>query len=224
MANARMRFLGRDDIDRIHSTALKTLEEVGVLVHSEEVSDLLLEAGANRAKDERRITISEDVVKEALASAPKTILLASADGDHDITIPSGDGSLYVANGGEGVRMVDLITGETRPSRSADLRNFAKLIDALPQVDFYWAMVGALEEPPATKEVAEMKISLEWTSKHIQMGAITADQARKMIQMAAVLTNGPDSLAKRPIISAVQCPISPLAFEKGLVEAQVEFSR
>ncbi|MGB2825596.1 MAG: trimethylamine methyltransferase family protein, partial [Thermoplasmata archaeon] len=141
MANARMRFLGSDDIDRIHSTALRTLEEVGVLVHSEEVSNLLLETGADRAKDGRRITISEDVVKEALASAPKTIFLASADGDHDITIPSGDGSLYVANGGEGVRMVDLITGETRPSGSADLRNFAKLIDALPQVDFYWSMVG-----------------------------------------------------------------------------------
>ncbi|MGB2581870.1 MAG: trimethylamine methyltransferase family protein [Thermoplasmata archaeon] len=224
MANARMRFLGRDDIERIHSTALKTLEEVGVLVHSEEVNSLLLEAGAGKSRDGSRTIIPEDLVKDALASAPKTILLASADGDHDITIPSGDGTLYVANGGEGVRMVDLITGETRPSQSSDLRNFAKLIDALPQVDFYWSMVGALEEPPATKEVVEMKISMEWTSKHIQMGAITASQARKMIQMAAVLTNGPDNLAKRPIISAVQCPISPLAFEKGLVEAQVEFSR
>ncbi len=225
MANARMRFLGRDDIDRIYSTALKTLEEVGVHVHSEEVSNLLLEvAGATRTKDGRRITISEDVVKEALASAPKKILLASADGDHDITIPSEDGTLYVANGGEGVRMVDLITGETRPSESSDLRNFAKLIDALPQVDFCWGMVGALEEPPATKEVVELKISLEWTSKHVQTGATTADQARKMVQMASVLTNGPDNLAKRPIISAVQCPISPLAFEKGLVEAQVEFAR
>jgi trimethylamine--corrinoid protein Co-methyltransferase len=68
------------------------------------------------------------------------------------------------------------------------------------------------------------ISFEWTSKHIQMGAITADQAKKMLQMAAVLTNGPESLAKRPILSAVQCPISPLTFEKGLTEAQVEFAR
>lgn len=219
-----MRFLGNEEIERIHSTALRILGEVGVLVHSDEVCDLLLGAGAERAEDGRRITISEDVVRAALASAPKTILLASADGDHDITIPSRDGDLYVANGGEGVRMVDLITGETRPSGSPDLRNFAKLIDALPQIDFYWAMVGALEEPSATKEVVEMKISLEWTSKHIQMGATTADQARKMIQMAAILTNGPENLAKRPIISAVQCPISPLTFEKGLVEAQVEFAR
>ena len=132
MANARMRFLGRDDIERIHSTALKTLEEVGVLVHSEEVNGLLLEAGACKSRDGSRTVIPEDVVKDALASAPKTIMLASADGDHDITIPAGDGSLYVANGGEGIRMVDLITGETRPSGSADLRNFAKLSMPFPR--------------------------------------------------------------------------------------------
>ena len=43
-------------------------------------------------------------------------------------------------------------------------------------------------------------------------------------MASVLTDGEDNLAKRPIMSSVQCPISPLTFEKGLVEAQVEFAR
>lgn len=224
MANARMHFLGKEDIERIHSSALRILEQVGVLVHSEDVSELLLEAGADGAKGGRRITISEDVVKEALTSAPKTVLLASRDGEHDVRIPSDDGRLFVANGGEGVRMVDLVTGETRPSESADLRNFAKLVDALPQVDFFWPMVGAIEEPTATKEVAELKISFEWTSKHIQMGAITKEQAIKMLRMGASLTNGPESLAKRPIFSAVQCPISPLTFEKGLAEAQVEFAR
>lgn len=224
MASARMRFLGKEDIERIHSTALRILGEVGVLVHSESVSQILMDAGAGKTEDGRRITIPEDIVKMALQSAPRRVLMASMDGEHDITIPSDEGRLYVANGGEGVRMVDLVTGESRPSGSADLRNFAKLVDALPQVDFFWPMVGALEEPAATKEVTELMISFEWTSKHIQMGAITADQAKKMLQMAAVLTNGPESLAKRPILSAVQCPISPLTFEKGLTEAQVEFAR
>jgi trimethylamine--corrinoid protein Co-methyltransferase len=219
-----MRFLGKEDIERIHTTALRILGEVGVLIHSDGVNDILVDAGAEKTKDGHRTIIPEDVVKAALQSAPKRVLMASMDGEHDITIPSGDGRLYVANGGEGVRMVDLLTGETRPSGSGDLRNFAKLVDALPQVDFFWPMVGALEEAAISKEVTELRISLEWTSKHIQMGAITADQARKMLRMASVLTNGQESLAKRPIISAVQCPISPLAFEKGLTEAQVEFAK
>ena len=219
-----MRFLAKDDIERIHATALKILAEVGVLIHSDAVKGMLAEVGAGETEDGRRVVIQEDLVKEALKSAPKRVLLASTDGKNDILIPSDDKRLYVANGGEGVQMVDMLSGETRPSTSANLREFAKLVDALPQVDFFWPMVGALEEPATVKEVKELKISLEWTSKHIQMGAITADQARKMIRMGSVLTNGPDNLAKRPIFSAVQCPISPLAFEKGLIEAQVEFSK
>jgi trimethylamine--corrinoid protein Co-methyltransferase len=224
MANARMRFLAKEDIERIHATALRVLEEVGVLVHSESVTDLLVNAGAGRSKDGRRLTLSEDVVKTALHNAPKRVLLASMDGEHDIAIPSDEGRLYVANGGEGVRMVDLVTGESRPASSSDLRNFAKLVDALPQVDFFWPMVGALEQPATTKEVMELRLAFEWTTKHIQMGAITAQQARKMIRMGEVLSNGPERLAKRPIFSAVQCPISPLTFEHGLAEAQVEFAK
>ncbi len=224
MAYARMRFLAKDEIERIHGTALKILAEVGVLIHSDAVKGMLAEAGAGETEDGRRTLIPEELVTEALKGAPKRVLLASADGKNDILIPSGDQRLYVANGGEGVKMVDMLSGETWPSSSANLRDFAKLVDALPQVDFFWPMVGALEEPAAVKEVKELKVSLEWTSKHIQMGAITADQARKMVRMGSVLTNGPDNLAKRPIFSAVQCPISPLTFEKGLVEAQVEFSK
>ena len=224
MACGRVRFLAKDEKERIHATALKILDKVGVQVHSDAVKGLLVEAGAGETGDGRRVTIPAELVKDALRSAPKRVLLASADGENDIRIPSDDQRLYVANGGEGVRMVDLLTGETRPSSSANLRDFAKMVEALPQVDFFWPMVGALEEPAAIKEVKELKISFEWTSKHIQMGAITADQARKMLRMGSVLTNGPDNLAKRPIFSAVQCPISPLAFEKGLVEAQVEFAK
>lgn len=219
-----MRFLGKEEIERIYDTAIRVLDEVGVLVHSESVNEMLIGAGAIRAKDGRRTTIPEDIVKSSLNSAPKKVLMASLDGEHDIRIPSDDGRLYVANGGEGVRMVNLLTGDTRPSGSSDLRNFAKLVDALPQVDFFWPMVGALEEPARIKEAAELKMAFEWSSKHSQMGAITADQARKMLRMGAVLMNGPENLEKRPIFSAVQCPISPLTFERGLTEAQVEFAK
>jgi trimethylamine--corrinoid protein Co-methyltransferase len=46
----------------------------------------------------------------------------------------------------------------------------------------------------------------------------------MIDLAALLVGGKEGLAKRPIFSCTQCPISPLSFEAGLSEAQVEFAR
>ena len=223
MARAKISFLDGAEISRVHATALRLLDEVGVLVHSEAVCGMLEGAGGRRAKDGVRILIPEDVVNAALSAAPKSILLAARDESQNIVIPD-DGRLYVANGGEGVQMVNLITGDRKPSTSADLRNFAILVDAMPQIDFFWPMVGALEQPARIKEVVELRTALEWTTKHVQSGAITAEQARDMIRVASVLTDGEENLAKRPIISAVQCPISPLTFEKGLVEAQVEFAR
>ena len=43
-------------------------------------------------------------------------------------------------------------------------------------------------------------------------------------MASLIVGGEEELKKRPIISMVACPLAPLSFEKGIIEAQVEFAR
>jgi trimethylamine--corrinoid protein Co-methyltransferase len=224
MAKAGLRFLDNTEIERVYTTALRILEEVGVKIRSDEVNRLIEEHGATRSDDGTRMLISEDLVKSALRDAPKSVLMAGLDPSHDIRIPSEKRRMFVANGGEGVSLVNMVTGDRRPTRTEDLRDFAILVESLPQVDFFWPMVGALEQPNEIKEIVELKTSFEWTTKHIQMGAISAKQAETMLDMAALLTDGPEGLAKRPIFSAVQCPISPLSFEKGLIEAQVVFAR
>jgi trimethylamine--corrinoid protein Co-methyltransferase len=224
MAKARLRFLDDTEIERVYTTALRILEEVGVKIHSDDVNRMLEEHGGTKSEDGARMLISEDLVKSALDDAPKSVLLAGVDPSHDIRIPDENHRMFVANGGEGVSLVNMVSGERRPTRTADLRDFAILVESLPQIDFFWPMVGALEQPNEIKEVMELKTSLEWTTKHVQMGAITAKQAKTMLDMLALLTDGPEGLAKRPIFSVVQCPISPLSFEKGLIEAQVVFAR
>ena len=221
MARGRMSFLDGSEIQRIHGTTMRILSEVGVLIHSPRVRDMVEGAGATRSKDGRRTLVPEDVVKSALAGADRSVLLASRDGKHDIRIPSG--RLHVANGGEGVFVKDLVTGESRPSNSDHLRDFAILVNELPELDFFWPMVGALEQPVRLKGTVELKTSLMFTTKHVQAMATDADEARLMAELAAVFTGGPEGLEERPIVSAVQCPISPLTFEKGLAEAQVELA-
>jgi trimethylamine--corrinoid protein Co-methyltransferase len=216
--------MGEEEIERIHRTSLRILAEVGISVHSDDVRRSLMDYGASASADGRRVLISEDVVGSALSSAPRSLLLAGRVPDHDLRIPSGTRGPYVANGGEGVYVRDLVTGEQRPSSAEDLSRFANLVDRLPQVDFFWPMVGAIEQPPHVKEVMEFKVCLDSTSKHIQIGAISATQAEKMVAIGSAVLGGPEELAKRPVFSVVQCPISPLTFEKGLVEAQAVFAR
>ncbi len=222
MAAGRLKFMGDEEVDRLHETSMRILAEVGVSIHSDEVRKELVGYGATENRG--RLLISEDLVRSALSSAPKSLLLAGRVPEHDLRIPRQTGGPYVANGGEGVYVKDLVTGEQRPSSGEDLVRFANLVDRLPQVDYLWPMVGAIEQPPEIKEVAELRMCLDSTSKHIQIGAISATQAKKMVAIASEVVGGYEELAERPIFSVVQCPISPLTFEKGLVEAQAVFAR
>lgn len=220
MARGKLQFLREDEIRAIHDTSIRVLEEVGIVLNSPDVTKSVVDAGGRVSNG--RVLIPWELVKKSLSSAPKSILLASRDGEHDMRIPSQN--LYAANGGEGVFVKDLVSSERRPSNVDDVRDFTRLVQILPQLDFCWLMVGAIEQPTEIKGLVEMKTMWEQTSKHIQGGAMSLEEARATIEMASILAGGPDQLAKRPILSAVQCPFSPLKFEKGLAEAQAEYSR
>jgi len=223
MAKGKLEFLTSTEIRRIHDTSIRVLEEVGVVVHSEVVTKMLVDSGAMLSKDGKRIHMPQELVKSALAHAPKSILLATRDGKGDMGIPDHN-RLHVSNGGEGVYIKEMLTGATRPSTLEDVQNFTVIIESLPQVDFAWGMVGALDLPPDLKNIAEFKTGLENTRKHFQGGASDAEEAREMIALASILTDGPENLKKNPIFSGTECPISPLTFEGGLAEAQVEFAK
>jgi trimethylamine--corrinoid protein Co-methyltransferase len=207
----------------VNGVSLRALEEVGVAINSAPVVDILIKAGAKKSKDGKRVLIPEPMVKSALSSVPKSLLLASRDGKRDMRIPT-SGPVFVANGGEGVYVKDLLTGHSRSATTDDLRDFVSLVQSLQPVDFAWAMVGALDQPNSRKNAVELMILLENTTKHIQGGATSALEARTCIEMVSAIAGGMEEFRKRPFFSAVQCPISPMTFEEGLAEAQVEFAR
>ncbi len=207
---------------RIHETSLRLLEEVGVAIHSERVAKMLLSAGAHASKTGTRVLIPRDMVKSSLSSAPKSIILASRTDRGDIRIP-GD-VLHCANGGEGVYIKDMLTGATTSPTIDSVQRFISLAEALPSIDLTWDMVGAIEQPPELKGLMELKAALEFSRKHYEGGALDAAEAKRMVEMASTLVGGPEELAKHPIFSAVQCPISPLTFDRDLVEAQVELAK
>ena len=223
MARPKIEFLQRDDIERIHDTTLRVLGEVGVVIHSENTCDMLKAAGATESRDGKRILMPEELVRESIKSAPKSFILAARDKKWDLRLPSRD-RLFVANGGEAVFVKDLITGESRYSNSDDVRDFTIFINELPQVDFWWQMVGAIEQPNHLKYLVEIKLGFEYSVKHVQAMAANAEEARHSIDMASTLVGSKEALAKRPILSACLCPISPLTFEGGLAEAQIEYSK
>lgn len=209
--------LSEDDVRRIHQASLEVIETVGVRFPSDWVLDILEEAGAMVDRESQIVRIPGQVVEEALAKAPPSYVLCAREPALDLPL-DGEHS-YLSTDGCGVEVIDLETGERRRSTKRDVAESALVADYLPQIAFYWPLVAAQDCPPETRSLHELEAAWNNTTKHIQTECvITAREAQAAIEMAAAIVGGHDELRKRPILSIMQCTISPLGQDGGSLEA------
>jgi trimethylamine--corrinoid protein Co-methyltransferase len=222
MAILKTNFLTKSEEDFVHATSIKSLETIGVLVRSEPVAKMLASNGA-QVDSKGIVKIPESMVNEALKKAPKEFTLCARDPKNDMKLPV-DGAPFVSTDGLDIYMRDFETGKKRNATRKDLGNFAKLADALDGIDFFWPIVTASDAPTENHMVHEMWTSLLNCTMHVQGDVASAHDAIQQVKLASLVVGGEKELKKRPIFSMVNCPIAPLSFEKGAVEAQVELAK
>ncbi len=222
MSKANMRVLSKEEIDLVHDSSLRILAEVGVKIESPSVVELMRKAGAGIDKKTQTVFLKEKMVSQALKSAPKTIKLCSRRGV-DFTVP-GDGVQLISTDGQPPAMYDADSRTKRPSKLKDVKDFAVIADALPEVDFVWPPVVATDMPSDKSSFYEFLITVAYTSKHVQHGATSAEEANFQVDIASAILGSKEELKRRPIFSDVCTPISPLRYDKGEAEALVILSR
>lgn len=223
MASGQMHILSSEDIALVHENTLKILSRPGVKVGSERALRLLEDGGAEVDMASMRASIPEHLVKETVRKIPKEVVLGARDPRRSMRAPR-RGPPFMATNGTAVYMTDLETGERRPTQGRDLTDFMTLCDAVDGLDYVWPIVTAHDGPGRAHGLNELVISMKGTTKHIQGEAMSAEEAKDMVEAAALVAGGEDALAKSPVFSVIQCPICPLEFEKGSVEAVMEFAR
>ena len=223
MTRSSISVLDKGEIKRIHEAALTVLSDVGLKVNSERALSLLRDAGCSIEARTRIVKIPEGLVTEALKGCPKEFVLASRDASRDISIPVKTRPA-ICTDGFAVDIMDDDTGERRKSVNEDLVRFARLADALGDLDFFWPTLTPQDVPPNAQLFRGFVTSIENCSKHIQHEALGSRMAKLQIAAASEVVGGPRTLAKRPIFSAVQCPVAPLQFETDSIEAAMEFAK
>jgi trimethylamine--corrinoid protein Co-methyltransferase len=223
MAVARMRFLGSSEEDLIHQKSLETLSEIGVLVRSESVLSLLDDYGASVDSKNRIVRIPEGMVMDAVKRAPSRFTMSARDRANDIEVPTA-GAPYLTTDGLTLYTRDLETGEKRNATRRDFAEFARLADALDAVDFFWPIVTISDVQASSHNLYELWTAFQNCSLHVQGDCTDALEARRMIELASIIVGGREELRRRPIFSCAIDPVSPLSFDKGAAEAQVELAR
>ncbi|UCE45175.1 MAG: trimethylamine methyltransferase family protein [Methanobacteriota archaeon] len=216
MTIAAMSLLSKKDIEKVHEASLTILADVGVKVESDGVREALKAAGARVADSKELVFLDEAMVDRSIESAPEKVSICSRSG-RDYIIPS-EGVQLISPDGQPPAVLDAETGQKRTSTLKDLRDMMILADALPEVGFIWPTVIATDMPADRSSYYEFLTAIAYSSKHIQHGATSAEEAMFQIEVCSAILGSKEALKERPIFSDVSTPISPLRYDAGEADA------
>jgi trimethylamine--corrinoid protein Co-methyltransferase len=185
--------VSRDHAERIHRSSLNLLDDPGVKIEHDEICGMLLKAGAKPGVNAQVIRFPREMVDEHLAMAPKTVRFADLSGK---TVEMGPGTPSCFWTGAALNIVD-DDGACREITSDDLADWARLVDALPQLH---AIVGTAmrDVPPPMRDFVGLRVMAENTRKHIRALSFTPTGSEAMREMARVLADG--ELKQTPVLS------------------------
>ena len=188
---------------------------MGVKVEEPRALQVLADAGARVDSQNRVAKIPSHLVKEGLEKAPSTCSLFGRDRVHEQRF--GDGRVYFSMQGEGVNVLDLETGERRPSTLKDAIAFFRLADALENIDHASMCVTALDVPDVAGPAYEVVEEFKNTTKTIDGYLYGASISRDTIRIASVVAGGEEELRKTPMLLGFYNPVSPLQHSKDQLE-------
>jgi trimethylamine--corrinoid protein Co-methyltransferase len=219
IANPRLRLnvLDSEQVQRIHLATLDVIESVGVKFPSARALDIWQAHGATVDRETMIVKVPGHVIDAALKQAPPAYTLAARNPAQDLVL---DGNhVYVGTDGCGVEVVDIETGQRRSSCLKDVADIARIADFVEEVAFHWVAVSAQDCPPETRGLHELRAIWENSTKHVQTESIYSEhEARAAVEMAAVVAGGYEALRERPVLSIMQCTLSPLGQDGGSIDA------
>ncbi len=210
------------ELEDIHFATLEVLECTGVFVEDDEAIDIFKDGGCRVDRETRVVRIPPHVVEDAIRSAPSRYTLYGRDPMNDFVVEPG--RVGFTNFSEGIRVVDVETGELRDSTKKDVADIARLNDYLSEFDTHEIAVGAKDAPPQTAAVHNTEQQLLNTTKPIGIGPLSGLEARAIYRMCAEVVGGEDELRERPIVYGGVCPVSPLKLTRDATEVIIESAR
>ncbi len=202
----RLQFLSEENKRDIYLTVLEILGKVGMQVHHDEARAMLLAAGCTLTLDDR-VLIPRRLVEEARLSVPPVVDVYDRNGA--VAMELGGYNSYFGTGSDLMSTYDLDTGEHRPSVLEDVRRAARLVDALPNLDFVMSSAHPTDKNPHHSYLLSFLAMMENTTKPLVMTAENAADLGVMIDIARELRGGAEELRQKPYFVVYNEPISPL---------------
>jgi len=201
----KLSWFSENQLEELHSATIDVLERVGVRVDHDESLQLLKDAGC-LVKD-RVARIPGWLIEEAIRTAPSKINVYNREGLPAMNLESN--CTYYGTGSDLPFHLDLETGKRRGTVRQDIINATIIMENLPNFDFVmsYGIPGDVEaKKGCLYQFATMTLN---TAKPIIFTALSEEETRTIIEMAAAAAGSAEELRAKPYIIIYDEPISPL---------------
>ncbi|HID67008.1 MAG TPA: trimethylamine methyltransferase, partial [Roseibacterium sp.] len=209
-----------DEVQAIHTTALKVIEELGIRILLPEARDIFARAGARVVED--MVFIGRDIVVAALASAPASFHLRSINPTRAQVYENG--AMMFMTGAGCPNATDLVRGR----RPGDLASFVETIKLQQHFDVMHLFGPSCEPqdvPVQTRHYAMLRGQVEFGDKPLFIyarGRAQVEQGFEMIQLALGLSA--NDFAGGVWATTVINSNSPRMLDNPMAQGLIDFAR
>lgn len=223
LSGCGLNLLTDDEVAELHRATLDVLENCGLRIYNDEAQEIFYSHGCRVDKETATVKIPSYLVEEAINSVPKKVTLAGRKPEDDVVL--GGTRVHNTNFGVAVKVLDLETGKTSESTNKHLAEVGILVDALDSLDVFFQPLTPRDTPAEVQDLYAAETCLTNCSKHFICGEImSTNGARRFHEMGVAIMGSAEELRRRPIISTVSCPVSPLQLSGETCEVIIESAR
>lgn len=213
------RIFTKEELEMFDNAAYHLLSEMGVHIDDEDCIKYLKDAPVEIDEKELIVKFPEDWVREMIAKAPTSYILAGRDKRRDLTVSSAQEDFYCLPCSGSTKIYEwdekINQWNSRMPGEADVIRAFKICEA---IDTYEGFFGTLvEDVKRTQEGLPAELhtlynKMKYSTKHGGPTAITEGGLLEwdyVGKLAAEVQGGYDELTKRPIIAGLPSCIGPL---------------
>ena len=218
-----MEVLSADQLEAVHLTSLRILEELGMEIMSGRAREILAAAGAELDTATRTVRLDRGLVAKALATAPSSFVLEPRNATRRIVMGGNRINFGLVAGPANVH--DCERGR-RPGNFRDYCDFVRLAQYFNAIHLLGNQVCApIEMPANSRHLDTYRANLIYSDRVFHCSAIGAGRALDAVRMAAIARGITlEQIAHSPGIISIISVNSPRRFDEAMCDGLIALAQ
>ncbi|MEO1266014.1 MAG: trimethylamine methyltransferase family protein, partial [Pseudomonadota bacterium] len=194
------------DVGRIHAAALDALEEIGLADAPKSGVEAMTAAGV-RLGDDGRLRFPRALIEDTIADAAREVTLHARDPAYDLELNGA--RVHFGTAGAAVHIVDAATGDYRDPTVADLRDAARIVQALDNVHFFQRPLVCRDVTTNLDlDINTIYASCAGTTKHVGTSFTGPETVPASLELLHMIAGGEAAWRERPFVLNTNCFVVP----------------